>query len=319
MPVEALELTTREPELAHRVLNQLYATDRPIVFLSDGAACHFRLSARTAGPVGLSEIWYTMPTRGHLPPNDWFMALTTLDGHVELAAAGGELRLRHGDVARFDCESGMRADWDDVGALLVNIPFLTVARVAETIGATDPLRFDGMSPVSAVMARQWRDLTRFVHRQLLLADSPLGHALVQAQVEEMVARAALAVFPNSAMTASYRPGAGWMAPAALRRALAFIESHAAQPITVADIAAAAGTSPRAVQQNFRRRFDTTPTAYLRSIRLAAVHRELRRADPSSGIDISELAGRWGFPHSGQFEAWYRRRFGESPEQTLHGD
>jgi AraC-like DNA-binding protein len=32
--------------------------------------------------------------------------------------------------------------------------------------------------------------------------------------------------------------------------------------------------------------------------------------------VSEIALRWGFGHFGRFAAEYRRRFGESPSQTL---
>ncbi|WP_067814283.1 AraC family transcriptional regulator [Nocardia inohanensis] len=317
MSVQALELTTRDPDVAHRVLNQIYATDKPIVFIGAAASIAFHVCSRTAGPVGTSEVRHTMATRGHMPPNDWFMALTTLCGRIEFDSGGTALRLRHGDVARFPAEAGVWASWADIGAAVVKIPFQTVARVAADSGAPGPLRFHGMAPLSAETARQWRTLTRFTHRQLLLEDSPLAHPLVQAAAEEMIARSALATFPNSTMTASYRPGAGWMSPATVGRAMEFIESHAAQPITTSDIAAAAGVSARAVQQGFRRRLDTTPMAYLRSIRLAAVRDELRRSDPTTGVDITEVAARWGFPHAARFAVWYRRQFGEHPEETLH--
>ncbi len=47
-------------------------------------------------------------------------------------------------------------------------------------------------------------------------------------------------------------------PPALRRAVAFIESEAAGPIRLADIAAAAGIGARALQYDFARHYRTTP-------------------------------------------------------------
>jgi len=55
--------------------------------------------------------------------------------------------------------------------------------------------------------------------------------------------------------------------ATVRRATAFIEQHAHTDINMADIAAAANVSIRAVQCAFRRHLNTTPMAYLRAVRL----------------------------------------------------
>ena len=73
-------------------------------------------------------------------------------------------------------------------------------------------------------------------------------------------------------------------PGTLRRAIAFIDAHCDQDIGLADVARAACVTPRGVQLAFRRHLDTTPTAYLRTVRLAQAHRQLQ---PGSGPDSSE--------------------------------
>ena len=79
----------------------------------------------------------------------------------------------------------------------------------------------------------------------------------------------------------------------LRRAVAFIDEYAHTDITPADIAAAHVTI-RAVQPAFRRRLDTTPTDYLRRVRLDRAHHDLIAAD-SARDSVTAVAYRWGFP------------------------
>lgn len=100
----------------------------------------------------------------------------------------------------------------------------------------------------------------------------------------------------------------------MRRACALIRDHHDEALTVEDVAEALGVSARTLQDCFRREIQTTPTAYLRTCRLDAVHRALAAADP--GTSVTELAVRHGFTHLGRFAGRYRARFGESPSTTL---
>jgi AraC-like DNA-binding protein len=106
-------------------------------------------------------------------------------------------------------------------------------------------------------------------------------------------------------------------PAAARtrfaRAEAFLLEHAREPITVADIAEAAGLSVRGVQAAFNRHHGITPLAYLRHIRLLLAREQL---ESDSDLSVAEVA-RWaGFAHLGRFAGAYRDEFGELPRQTL---
>lgn len=103
-------------------------------------------------------------------------------------------------------------------------------------------------------------------------------------------------------------------PRDVRRAIEYIEANLDEPIGFADIAVASGIPGRTLSQHFRRFRDTTPMRYLRDARLDKVHEALHRAEPEEGI--MSIAGSWGFSHMGRFAATYRRRFGESPSETL---
>jgi transcriptional regulator GlxA family with amidase domain len=105
-------------------------------------------------------------------------------------------------------------------------------------------------------------------------------------------------------------------PQTLRRALAFIDEHAAETISLTEIAHAAGLSSRGLQATFRRNLNTTPLAYLRAVRLERAHRDLVEAEPEAGPNVAKVAARWGFNHLGRFATAYRRRFKVYPSQTL---
>ena len=100
------------------------------------------------------------------------------------------------------------------------------------------------------------------------------------------------------------------------RAVAFIEERARDDIGIADIAAAAFVTIRAVQMAFRRRLGTTPLGYLRRVRLEHAHGQLLSADPSDGTTVTAVAADWRFTSASRFTAYYRAAYGIPPAQTL---
>lgn len=104
-------------------------------------------------------------------------------------------------------------------------------------------------------------------------------------------------------------------PAAIRSAVAFIEEHAAEPIGVNEVADHAGLCVRALQQGFARHLETTPSGYLRQVRLGRVREALLAGDADT-TTVATVASGWGFFSLGRFAAQYREAYGESPSQTL---
>ncbi|MCX2721114.1 helix-turn-helix transcriptional regulator [Roseibium salinum] len=102
-------------------------------------------------------------------------------------------------------------------------------------------------------------------------------------------------------------------PRHVKRAIDFMHANMHLPITLTDISRAAGASTRALQMGFKQFRDTTPLAYLRQIRLQAVHSEL--SNNENTLTIQEVALKWGFSHMGRFSAQYRETFGVSPSIT----
>jgi AraC-like DNA-binding protein len=141
--------------------------------------------------------------------------------------------------------------------------------------------------------------------------STLGAPWLRRQLEFEIPARVLGALASSRAEAPRLPSR--LRDRALRRALSFIEEDANSPLAVRDLCRAAGVSWRTLDYAFRAHFGVTPKAYLKAIRLNAVRRELRCAEPPPLV--TDVANRWGFWHMGQFAADYRRLFGELPSQT----
>ena len=103
-------------------------------------------------------------------------------------------------------------------------------------------------------------------------------------------------------------------PRGVRRALDAMRGNAGRDWSVTELAEAAGLSSRTLQRQFRTFLGQTPRATLRDVRFESARRELLQGLPD--IKVMDVALRCGFPHFGRFSVGYRRRFGETPSQTL---
>ncbi|MGQ5635704.1 MULTISPECIES: helix-turn-helix transcriptional regulator [unclassified Streptomyces] len=200
-----------------------------------------------------------------------------------------------------------------------NITMLDPALLAEVAAGPDdarPVRLTGHRPRSAAAAGQLSRTIAHLRDSVLADPETADQPLIAATAVQYLAASVLNAFPNTALpepTAADRRDAH---PAMLRRALAYIDDHADQPVTVADIAAAAHVTVRALQYAFRRHLDTTPLAHLRRVRLAHAHQDLVAAAPDSGATVTAIAARWGFHHPGRFASLYRATYRRTPHTTL---
>jgi len=113
--------------------------------------------------------------------------------------------------------------------------------------------------------------------------------------------------PNNVITAS-------VLPRGVRRALEAMRANLERDWSVADLAAVAGASSRTLQRQFRIFLGKAPGLALRDLRFECARRELLQGLPDARV--TDIALRCGFPHGGRFSVEYRRRYGETPSQTL---
>ncbi|MGH1526435.1 AraC family transcriptional regulator [Leifsonia sp. L25] len=155
---------------------------------------------------------------------------------------------------------------------------------------------------------------RTIDEASAMEDGPLAHPLARLRLEQTLIQSLLFAQPHNHSSALRAPAAD---PGAVpvARAVDLLRADPAHPWTVVELAAEVAVSARSLQQGFRRSLDTSPMAYLRTVRLERVREDLMRADPATA-SVTDAATRWGFVHLGRFAAMYRTAFGEHPSQTL---
>ncbi len=193
------------------------------------------------------------------------------------------------------------------------------ARVAATMDdATGPVRVLDHRPVSRQAALYLRRATAYVRDSVMTAPEEVRTPLVVSSASQFLAACVLHAFPNSALTGTTTQDQHDAHPGTLRRAIEFIEANPDTDVSVADIARAAYVTPRALQLAFRRHLGTTPTDYLRRVRLDHAHHDLAQASPGDGTTVTSVACRWGFPSPSRFTRHYRAAYGITPSDTLRG-
>lgn len=164
-------------------------------------------------------------------------------------------------------------------------------------------------------AMRWHGAVQLAHTEVFYSGSLVHQGLGIGPLEDFLMSSLLMLQPSShrdlLTRAMAQPGRR-----AVRRALDYIEGHLSEPVTMSDIAEHVGSSVRSIQQGFRDELGVTPMAYLRDRRLERAREELVDADPAEGVTVTGVAEHWGFNHLGSFAVLYRKRWGESPSETL---
>ena len=95
---------------------------------------------------------------------------------------------------------------------------------------------------------------------------------------------------------------------ALALATRYLRENYSTPVTLSQLAAVAAVSPSYLNRLFRRQLHTTPTAYLRSVRIQAAQALLLQ----EGLTVEEVARQVGIGDLSYFWRLFRRATGLSP-------
>lgn len=174
-----------------------------------------------------------------------------------------------------------------------------------------PIGFDGPLDTTTAAGTAFRQLVMFLVAEADQGRPSLGSGLMARQIESTLLAGLLEACSHD-YSADLGHSRAAPRPRHLRLAESYIEAHLTEPITVEDIADAAGISVRGLQLAFRAHRDTTPLGFWRDLRLLRVHQSLLANQGS----VTDIALKWGFGHFGRFAAMYRAKFGLSPRDTL---
>jgi AraC-like DNA-binding protein len=188
------------------------------------------------------------------------------------------------------------------------------AKLSAALGIpiTRNIEFARRSSVGNPALRRLRRMVEFMLSELDRDDGKVPAAAL-AEFEQMLLIAFLTGNPHnfSDVLGREQPRP---APWQVRRVEEYIAANWKRPITVEDLAAAAGASARSIFKAFRDSRDCSPMAFVKSVRLEHARRMLQQPDGTTTVVSTALA--CGFLNPGHFARDYRIAFGELPSVTL---
>lgn len=103
---------------------------------------------------------------------------------------------------------------------------------------------------------------------------------------------------------------------AYEKAMQYIHTFAGEDFRITDLARQTDVSQRTLEYIFKERLHLSPKKYSLVYRLNRVRSELMNTSADRPV-ITDIAGKWGFWHMGQFAKDYKKFFFELPSKTLN--
>ncbi len=197
--------------------------------------------------------------------------------------------------------------WINAATLARHLEQMLGQRLAE------PLMFAPAPAWPGGVSRSLERLVHYVCRELADPYSLFAGGVGTAEFEALVIRTLLDGVPHNYAERLTR-AAGVSSSRALRRAIDFMRENLTRPLTVEQVADAAGCSARSLGGAFRTKRGQTVAAALRDLRLDAARDVFAGGEPV----IRDVAARFCFSNPGRFSRQYRERFGAPPSAARHG-
>lgn len=173
-----------------------------------------------------------------------------------------------------------------------------------------PLRF-ALRPLTPAFERVWQDVMR-VAASVGTLGTPVPRAALDSLDEFLLSLLLHGHTHNFSELLAHPAKAA--APRLVLAAESIFRDRAAEGTTVSAVAAELGVSVRSLQLGFREARNTSPSSYLRRLRLEAARSALNAGMASTSV--TEVALSNGFSHMGRFSFAYKAAFGETPVMTL---
>ncbi len=199
--------------------------------------------------------------------------------------------------------------WERVSLDAFSITPSSVAALIGVLGRPLRLHAPRLKPQTAALTALWRDSAQLLANRVLSTPDAYERDLLRTQMINALTATTVEAFGLSER-AEDDAGRDTVVRA---RAEAFMTSRLREPITIPDIARAAGVSIRGLQLAYQRDGQVSPLVRLRQKRLEAARNALEAGRSAS---VAAVARDFGYTNTGRFAAHYRSQFGESPSATL---
>ena len=276
------------------------------------------LSALDLGACGLASLQYGFDVdidAGCI--EDYYLVKWTLAGEGHLQCGGRTAITSPGSLVITDpterTQIRMSAQCHHMTVRVSRRALLATLAAKLRRGPRKALKFNLQIPMDSDFARAWCELVAHICHISATAPAAMGSEDVRRQYSRTMMEILLSAAPHS-HSESLAESANHVAAWHVGRARDYIHEHLAEDISITDIAATVGVTPRTLQSGFRKAFNLTPAEYVRRARVNALHRALLTADETAGV--THLMMKVGIVNFGRYAQYYREQMGVSPSTTL---
>jgi AraC-like DNA-binding protein len=239
------------------------------------------------------------------------LVVSVRNGSVALEQSGQRLELERHRLALVPLGSTAELRWDRAHLELFSIPPAPLARLLGVPGSAMRVHAPRFEPRSVSLADHFRHTAHLLTTRVFASPEVYARDLVRSQAIDALAAVTVEAFELSNRSEDRTD----RDTTALQRALAHMRAHLVEPISIPEVANAAGVSVRGLQVLFQRHLGVSPLMHLRRLRLEAARARLL-SQAEEGTTVAEVARQLGYSNSGRFSTHYRDEYGESPAVTL---
>jgi AraC-like DNA-binding protein len=272
------------------------------------------------GTLGLSRITNSQATRMTIgPPGVNLFVISMIDQGASHLVFPGTRESETGNATMgyiYRGEPGFRAIASGQSRLVLRLPTGLLHRKLEALldgQNVEAIAFMPMFDQTRGAGATIRRLSDFLFAELEHSDTLLTNEIAIRSFEENLALCLLLGLPHNHSERLQRRRAA-AAPGNVRRAEAFMQANACMPLSIAEIAEAAGCGVRALQIAFQRFRGTTPMRVLQQARLERARTEMLR--PGQTQSLARIAAAHGFSSPTRFAQVFRHRYGVYPSELL---
>lgn len=249
--------------------------------------------------------------------DSFFLVQIPLKGE-DRVTSGKDIQLSRPGTGTIHCPGQSFAmNWSaECSKLVVRIERDALERHARTLLGhlpREPLHFATELDTRSGGGRAWERTVRHLLRSLQQNPELVAHPLMRVQFEQLV-MSGLLVWQAGSISSSLGRVGQVVLPRHLKTVEDYMRAHLDAPITNEQLAELAGVSLRTLYNSFKKFRGVSPMRYLKDLRMEKVREEL--LDTGKLRNVTTVATRWGFFELGRFAVEYRKRYGESPSDTL---
>lgn len=315
---EDMNLVLDDPDRAMATFRGLYEVTRADIHRPRGSPFEWRWNIRPRGAMTVicGEALAGGATVAGCPP--FYVLLTVSRGSIRATTDGRHVAIEPGRAAGLVNADAATTTFAAAGTHTCNIridPGALASQAAALVGVPvdTPPRFDPLVDLSRGAGPDIVRLATLLRDASARPDSPLGAPQVLGHLREALMCALLLGLDNTLRPRLERPAAA-VDTRVVKRAAELLAARAAEPVSIAEVAAATGIGLRSLERSFKATHGCTMRDFLRGERLELARRHLSVAAP--GTTVAQVLYASGFGHPGEFTRAYSKRFGERPSETL---